>query len=261
MKPRADVTFTRSSFLRIASSISRSFCLELLSLLIPTALVAATANVEIDPFAFKPDIVTINVNDQVVWTWASDFHTSTSTAGLWDSGLFNTGHVFTNTFTAAGSFPYLCTFHGFTGTVNVQGRGGGSNNPPTVAITSPTNNTSFNAPATVPILATAADSDGTVTNVTFYEGATLLGATNHTPYTVTAAFDSGNHTLTAVATDDGGLSTTYAAVNIVVVSSVHEPPSVAITSPTNNASFNAPATVPILATAADSDGTVTNVAF
>src|ERR1044071_1863237 len=244
MKPRADVTFTRSSFLRIASSISRSFCLELLSLLIPTALVAATANVEIDPFAFKPDIVTINVNDQVVWTWASDFHTSTSTAGLWDSGLFNTGHVFTNTFTAAGSFPYLCTFHGFTGTVNVQGAG---NNPPTVAITSPTNNAAFDAPPTVSVLATAADPDGTVTNVAFYDDATLLGATNNTPYTVTATFAAGNHALTAVATDDGGLSTTSAVVNIAVAAA-HQPPTVAITSPTTTASFAAPATIPIVAT-------------
>src|ERR1051326_7492592 len=137
MKPCADVMFIKPSFWGPGAWLRRSLCLGLLPLLIPTLLVAATTNVDIEPFSFNPDIVTINVNDQVVWTWVSDFHTSTSATGLWDSGLFNTGHVFTNTFTAAGSFPYLCTFHGFTGTVNVQGSGGGSNNTPTVAITFP----------------------------------------------------------------------------------------------------------------------------
>ena len=47
--------------------------------------------------------------------------------------------------------------------------------PPTVAITSPTNGASFTAPAIVPITATASDSDGSVTNVAFFDGATLLG--------------------------------------------------------------------------------------
>src|SRR5262249_13426346 len=151
MKSRAEVTFASSCFSRIAAWIKRSLCLGLvLPTLIPNALVAATTTVEIDPFAFNPNEVTINVNDQVVWKWVSDFHTSTSTTGLWNSGLFNTGHLFTNTFTSAGSFPYLCTVHGFTGTVNVQGAG---NNPPTVAITSPNNNASFITPATLSIVA------------------------------------------------------------------------------------------------------------
>ena len=93
------------------------------SLLLPISYVtvAATINVNIEPFDFNPDPVNINVNDQVVWTWVSDFHTTTSdTPGLWDSGLHNSGFVFTNKFTSAGSFPYSCVTHGFTGTVNVQ---------------------------------------------------------------------------------------------------------------------------------------------
>jgi plastocyanin len=148
MKRCADVISSSSSCSKTLAWIRRSFCLGVLPLLMPAVLDAATANVEIDPLAFTPDTVTINVNDQVVWTWASDFHSSTSDSGLWDSGIFNTGHVFTNTFATAGSFPYLCVVHGFTGTVNVQG----GNTAPTVAITSPTNNASFNAPATIPIL-------------------------------------------------------------------------------------------------------------
>ena len=33
---------------------------------------ADTAFVDIEPGAFNPDNVTINVNDKVVWTWVSD---------------------------------------------------------------------------------------------------------------------------------------------------------------------------------------------
>src|SRR5215831_7798883 len=120
---------TNSCFLRTAARIKISSCLGLLHLLITTALVAAMANANIEPSDFNPDTVTINVNDQVVWTWVSDFHNTASETGLWDSGVFNTGHVYTNTFTSAGSFPYLCQVHGFTGTVNVQS----GNTPPTVS--------------------------------------------------------------------------------------------------------------------------------
>ena len=123
------------------SWFGKILCLGFLNLLIHSETLAGTANVDIEPSAFNPNNVTINVNDQVVWTWVSDFHSSTSeTTGLWDSGVFNTGHVFTNTFTSAGTFPYLCVVHGFTGTVNVQA---GSGSPPTVTINSPTDGASF----------------------------------------------------------------------------------------------------------------------
>ena len=66
-----------------------------------------------------------------------------------------------------------------------------ANVPPTVAITSPTNGASFTAPAIVPITASASDSDGSVTNVAFFDGGTFLGGTNNTPYTVTATLATG----------------------------------------------------------------------
>ena len=135
-----------------------------------------------------------------------------------------------------------------------------ANNPPTVAITSPTNGAFFTSPANVSITATANDSDGSVTNVAFFDGVTFLGGTNNTPYTVTANLAVGPHALTAVATDNLGLSTTSTVVN-VTVSVANVSPTVAITSPTNGASFTAPANVPITATANDSDGSVTNVSF
>ncbi|NOS69681.1 MAG: glucose dehydrogenase [Verrucomicrobia bacterium] len=135
-----------------------------------------------------------------------------------------------------------------------------SNTFPTVAITSPPDNTSFTVPAVVPIIATAQDSDGVVTNVAFFDGGTFLGGTNDTPYTVTASLAVGGHALTAVATDDLGLSTTSAVVN-VTVSAENIPPSITITNPAENSVFGNTDRVTIGADANDTDGSVTNVQF
>ena len=130
--------------------------------------------------------------------------------------------------------------------------------PPTVGITSPTNGASFTAPAVVPITATAADSDGTVTNVAFFDGTTFLGQTNNTPYTVTATFNTGAHPLTAVATDNAGLSTTSAVVTITV-SVPNTPPSVTITNPPNNSVFGNTDPINLSAAVVDTNNIVTNV--
>ncbi|MDB6066393.1 MAG: Glucose/sorbosone dehydrogenase-like protein, partial [Pedosphaera sp.] len=133
-----------------------------------------------------------------------------------------------------------------------------ANVPPTVAIFSPANGASFTAPAIVPISATASDSDGSVTNVAFFDGGTFLGGTNGTPYTVTASLAAGGHALTAVATDNLGLSTTSAVVN-VTVSVANIPPSVTITNPADGAVFGNTDTITVGASASDSPGSVTNV--
>src|SRR4029079_5879480 len=127
----------------------------------------------------------------------------------------------------------------------------GANLPPTVTINSPTNGASFTAPAVVPITATAADSDGSVTNVAFFDGGTTpIGATNSPPYTVTASLAIGAHALTAVATDNLGLSATSSAVNVTVnVGNI--PPSATITNPADNAVFGNTDTVAIRGVATD----------
>jgi hypothetical protein len=135
-----------------------------------------------------------------------------------------------------------------------------ANVPPTVTINSPTNGASFTAPAVVHITATAQDSDGSVTNVAFLDGATFLGRTNNPPYTIMASLAAGSHSLTAVATDNGGLSTTSAVVN-VTVSFTNVPPNVTITNPPDNSVFGNTDSMTIGASASDTDGSVTNVQF
>ncbi len=134
------------------------------------------------------------------------------------------------------------------------------NVPPTVAITSPASGAYFTAPANVTIVANANDPGGSVTNVTFFDGVTLLGGTNDAPYTITASLALGSHALTAVATDNFSLSTTSSAVN-VTVGGANVPPSVTITNPANNAILSSSANVAIGASVSNSVGTVTNVQF
>jgi hypothetical protein len=136
-----------------------------------------------------------------------------------------------------------------------------ANAPPTVSLTAPATGTTYTAPATVAMSATAADSDGTVAKVEFYQGSTLLATDTASPYTWSwSSVPAGSYSLTAVAYDNSGAKTASNAIAITV-SSQNKPPTVSLTSPTNGATLTAPATVNLAATAADSDGTNAKVEF
>lgn len=133
-----------------------------------------------------------------------------------------------------------------------------SNAAPTVSITLPANNTIFTAPATITVNATATDADGTISQVQFYQGTTLIGTATAPPFSATwanVAYNSYN--LTAKATDNRGATTTSAAVNVTV----NSPPAVQLTAPQMNAMFSAPANIVLDASASDLDGTITQVEF
>ncbi len=140
------------------------------------------------------------------------------------------------------------------------------NQSPTVNLTSPANGSSSVAPANIVINANAADANGTVTKVDFYNGATLLGTDATSPYSYTwTTVGAGSYSITARATDNAGAVTTSAAVSITVTSNTTTPinqlPTVSLTSPANNTNVNAPASISIAATAADADGTISKVEF
>jgi glucose/arabinose dehydrogenase/plastocyanin len=220
---------------------------------------SASVNIDINGFSFDPDPVTIQVNDQVIWTWQSNFHSTTSQQpGLWDSMVQNQPFTFTNTFTTEGSFPYLCTFHGFTGTINVQGAASGG---PSVSITSPADGATFTDPATVIITADASDSgSGTITNVLFLDGTTTLTNDTTAPYSAGVPLAIGPHALSAIAMDDAGLSATSSVVNVTVNAGAPTI-NVVITNPTNNAVLPSSAATLMQATAVPTNGAITNVQF
>jgi len=132
---------------------------------------------------------------------------------------------------------------------------------PTISITSPAANKNYGAPATISIAASATPSSGTtITKVDFYRGTTLLGTDTSSPYSYTwNNVAIGNYSLTAKATDSAGATTTSAAIAITVKTNV--PPAVSITAPANNASYSAPASIALAASATDSDGTISKVDF
>ncbi len=97
--------------------------------------------------------------------------------------------------------------------------GGGTNQPPSCAITSPAGGASFAEGVDIAISASASDPDGTVNKVEFFAGGQLIGTDSTSPYGATwANAPAGSHTITAKATDNGGASTTSSGVSIIVTS-------------------------------------------
>ncbi|HYC83878.1 MAG TPA: Ig-like domain-containing protein, partial [Chryseosolibacter sp.] len=136
----------------------------------------------------------------------------------------------------------------------------GGNANPTASITSPANNASFAAPASITINATASDTDGTIAKVEFFNGSALLGTDMSAPYSFSwSNVGAGNYSLTAKATDNAGGTGTSAVISVTVTGNTA--PTASITAPANNAAFTAPATITISASASDAGGSVTKVEF
>lgn len=87
---------------------------------------------------------------------------------------------------------------------------------PSVAITSPASSVTIAAGGSVTINASASDSDGQVTKVEFYQGATKLGEDTSAPYSYAwNNVASGTYAVTAVAIDNDNGSATSAAVTVI----------------------------------------------
>ncbi len=94
----------------------------------------------------------------------------------------------------------------------------GGNALPTVTITSPAAGTPYFALATIPLLAEAADTDGSIAKVEFFNGTSKLGDATTAPYTFTwTNVPAGNYSLTTVATDNLGATRTSAPVALAVI--------------------------------------------
>jgi RHS repeat-associated protein len=138
------------------------------------------------------------------------------------------------------------------------------NLPPTVSLASPANKAVFNAPAAIALKANASapEANDTVARVDFFDGTTLVGTATAAPYIATIAnAAAGTHVLTAVATDGQGAQTISAARTVTVTAGANLAPRVALTNPATGATFSAPATIALTASASDADGTIARVDF
>jgi beta-xylosidase len=145
--------------------------------------------------------------------------TKVATIPIASTGGADTWKNVTASFTASGQHDVFLRWVGgsnsfFVNTIkflNVVGT------PPVVSLTAPANNSTATTLQTVTLTANASDPDGTVSKVDFYDGNTLIGSDNSSPYSASwSGMSAGTHTLTAVATDNIGLSTTYSAVTVTV---------------------------------------------
>jgi hypothetical protein len=81
----------------------------------------------------------------------------------------------------------------------------------------PAAGTTFVAPASTTLTATATDVDGTINSVAFYANGALIGTDTTSPYSIAwSNLPAGSYTLTAVATDNLNATTTSAAVAVTV---------------------------------------------
>ena len=162
----------------------------------------------------------------------------------------------TNTFTTPRTF--IVTTTPSYNLTSITLTSGSSNTAPTITLATPT--VSGNAPATVNLSATAADTNGTIIKVEFFNGATLLNTDLSSPYSFSwTNVAAGTYAITAKATDNLNAVTTSSVFNITVNASGNTAPTITLATPT--VSGNAPATVSLSATAADANGTIIKVEF
>jgi hypothetical protein len=103
------------------------------------------------------------------------------------------------------------------------GRENTVNQPPTVAIASPANGATFTLPTTITLVTNAADADGYINKVEYYDGATKIGESSVAPYTLSwSTATAGTHVVTARAIDSG-LSVTVSAGATITVSGSSTP--------------------------------------
>ncbi|NGY64734.1 cellulose 1,4-beta-cellobiosidase [Lentzea sp. NEAU-D13] len=94
----------------------------------------------------------------------------------------------------------------------------GPNQPPSVALTAPATGGTYTLPATIPLGATAQDSDGTIAKVDFYAGDQLIATDTSAPFSGSwTTAPAGDHSITARATDNRGAVTTSAPAGVKVL--------------------------------------------
>ena len=181
----------------------------------PGTVVTVTANPIADTAHGRSvaNVVLAAKNSSGIVVWSMTTYPCTSNCGgplytaTWTT---STAGVFTLTATVTDSVGATGVSPPITLTVDV---------PPTVSVTS--DRSSYPAPATVYLTATATATVSTIQSVKFYDGASLIGSGTpgaNSTYTLTWSTSAiGTHSVTARATDNFNVSTTSSAITITIV--------------------------------------------
>ena len=207
--------------------------------------VVPTANFSFSPLTGSAPLEVTFVNtsvNAVSYSWNFGDNTAASTA-IAPTHTYQASGNYTITLTATNQYGSTTITKTLLVTVN---------QPPTVSITSPTNNTTIPVGQQIAVTASASDPGGAIASVEFKVGTTSIGSKNTAPYSVNwTPTSAGTFQLTAIATDDKAVTTTSSAVAVNVPS----PPTVSLTSPSNNSNVVVGQPVTLTASATASTGT------
>ncbi|SCF37510.1 cellulose 1,4-beta-cellobiosidase [Micromonospora marina] len=145
-----------------------------------------------------------NSSQRVTQGWSAKWSQSgsevTATNESWNGSLptgASTSIGFNGSYSGSNPKPTAFTLNG------VACNGAQTNQPPTVSLTVPSG--PFEAPADVPLTATASDADGTITKVEFYRNGLLVNTDTTAPYGYDLLdLPAGSYTVQAKAYDNAG---------------------------------------------------------
>jgi hypothetical protein len=156
-----------------------------------------------------------------------------------------------------------------TDSVGIQGISGAqtitvaANGAPNVSVTAPAAAFSVGVGSVNSITANATDNDGSIVSVQFFVDGVSIGTDTTAPYTSswTPTIAATSTNITAVATDDLGLTTTSVAITGAVTSGLAPTVAIALPSGITSAAVNAAVTLTATATATVPGNTITGVQF
>jgi len=142
-------------------------------------------------------------NQRVTQGWSANWTQSganvTATNMPWNGNLATGASVsigFNGSYSGTNGKPTAFTING------TACNGASSNQAPTVSLTSPAANATFNAPATVTVSANASDADGSISKVEFYRNGLLINEDTTSPYSYEmTSLPAGSYTVQARAYD------------------------------------------------------------
>jgi hypothetical protein len=154
--------------------------------------------------------------DSVWWSWTAPDSGVVAVGVIggtaWQSAQVYTGTSLTNLTQVAGDSQPFYAIAGTTYQIQVSGDPGGIRlvitAPPTLMVTSPQDSTASPAPTNFTISAWAADSDGSISNLTFYADGNQLASVASTSLSmVWSNVGTGVHSIEVDATDNLGMTT------------------------------------------------------